>query len=265
MGDNTLQTIIPGAAKPNDVNQFKEALSGDILPRNAQGEVEDKAGSAGDDTRKLANVHTQEINLYGNIRMRGTRVTKVFTSSGSWECPEGVYEASFVCAGAGGSGSSIGGVQGLGGGGGGVVIGKIQVTPATSYPVTISSGTASVFSQSGTPGANAPGTVQYVQGGYANPSPSASVVQISTYFGGTGVPVGDLPGQDKARASFSYPGSNNGNASGGGAGYSPGANAVNSTTGGGGGGYTAGSGTSGGSAGIEISYWLPDGATDPNP
>jgi len=66
MGDNTLQTIVPGASKPNDVNQYKTALSGDILPRNANGEVEDGAGSLGSSSRPFTKLYIKEsINVDG--------------------------------------------------------------------------------------------------------------------------------------------------------------------------------------------------------
>jgi hypothetical protein len=48
MGDNTLNTAIEGTVIPvSDVNKFKTAMTGDIVPRNASGVATDQAGSNG--------------------------------------------------------------------------------------------------------------------------------------------------------------------------------------------------------------------------
>ena len=65
MGDNTLQTVIPGPSAPNDINQFKTALSGNILPRNVQGETENKAGSLGSATKSFDSIYVETINSGG--------------------------------------------------------------------------------------------------------------------------------------------------------------------------------------------------------
>ena len=88
MGDNTLATIQQGTVgNPEQVNQYKEALSGDILPRNVQGEVEDSASSIGSETARVKDVH-----MAGFIFNEGTQ--------GGF-CPSGVmlpYTASATIA-----------------------------------------------------------------------------------------------------------------------------------------------------------------------
>jgi len=65
-----------------------------------------------------------------------------FTSSGTWTCPSGVYSAKFLVVGAGGGGGGTSQLvteysQGGGGGGGAVKEIDLNVTPGTSYTITI--------------------------------------------------------------------------------------------------------------------------------
>ena len=67
--------------------------------------------------------------------------SRVFTSSETWTCPDGVKEIYVRCiapGGAGGRGSSQ-----KGGGGGGFIMAKISTTPGNNYAVSISSGLTS--------------------------------------------------------------------------------------------------------------------------
>ena len=79
--------------------------------------------------------------------------SRVFTSSGTWTCPDGVNEIYVRCIAPGGAGSnglthnSSGGNEGEnrggGGGGGGFIMAKISTTPGNNYAVSISSGLTS--------------------------------------------------------------------------------------------------------------------------
>ena len=70
----------------------------------------------------------------------GLLITETFTSSGSWTCPDGVSEVSYlVVAGGAGGGGAVGG----GGGAGGFRTGTgLAVTAGTTYTVTVGSGGA---------------------------------------------------------------------------------------------------------------------------
>ena len=58
--------------------------------------------------------------------------SRVFTSSGTWNCPADVGEIYVKCVGRGASGDN-------GGGGGGFIMARIAVNPGTSYAITIDS------------------------------------------------------------------------------------------------------------------------------
>ena len=71
--------------------------------------------------------------------------SRVFTSSGTWTCPDGIKEIYVRCiapGGAGGSGGKYDNTQ-KGGGGGGFIMAKISTTPGNNYAVSISSGLSS--------------------------------------------------------------------------------------------------------------------------
>lgn len=72
--------------------------------------------------------------------------SRVFTSSGTWTCPDGVNEIYVRCIAPGGTGNN-GKIEGYsggkGGGGGGFIMAKISTTPGNNYAVSISSGLTS--------------------------------------------------------------------------------------------------------------------------
>jgi len=79
-----------------------------------------------------------------------------FTSSGSWTCPDGVSQIDYVVV-AGGGGGAIGKTGtylGIGGGAGKVAIGTTNVTPGTTYTITVGGGGAAQASldANGNPG-----------------------------------------------------------------------------------------------------------------
>ena len=70
--------------------------------------------------------------------------SRVFTSSGTWTCPDGVKEIYVRCIAPGGAGSNgQSNAVGKGGGGGGFIMAKISTTPGNNYAVSISSGLTS--------------------------------------------------------------------------------------------------------------------------
>ena len=66
--------------------------------------------------------------------------SRVFTSSGTWTCPEEVGEVYVKCVGKGANGN---GGSGNGGGGGGFIMAKVKVVPGTSYSIIIDSAASS--------------------------------------------------------------------------------------------------------------------------
>lgn len=80
--------------------------------------------------------------------------SRVFTSSETWTCPEGVEEIYVKCVGRGAKGTA----NHIGGGGGGFIMAKIIVVPNNSYSITIDSaassfgGVISALAASGTNG-----------------------------------------------------------------------------------------------------------------
>lgn len=65
MGDNTLTTQSDGTViDSSDINQYKTALVGDLLPRNASGAVEDGAGSIGSSSYKVKRANV-EVGYFG--------------------------------------------------------------------------------------------------------------------------------------------------------------------------------------------------------
>lgn len=85
--------------------------------------------------------------------------SRVFTSSGTWTCPDGVNEIYVRCIAAGGAGRPY---PQRGGGGGGFIMAKISTTPGNNYAVSISSGLTSfggvLTATAGNPGTNNGGT-----------------------------------------------------------------------------------------------------------
>ena len=73
-------------------------------------------------------------------------ITVKFTSSGTWVCPEGVTEITYLAvAGGGGGGDRHGG----GGGGGGYLEGTSNVIPGITYSITVGAGGAEGNYESG--------------------------------------------------------------------------------------------------------------------
>ena len=64
--------------------------------------------------------------------------SRVFTNSGTWNCPADVNEIYVKCVGKGADGNSSNG-----GGGGGFIMAKISVVPGTSYAITIDTAASS--------------------------------------------------------------------------------------------------------------------------
>ena len=69
--------------------------------------------------------------------------SRVFTSSGTWTCPDGVNEIYVRCIAPGGAGGNGNNSNSKGGGGGGFIMAKISTTPGNNYAVSISSGLTS--------------------------------------------------------------------------------------------------------------------------
>lgn len=58
MGDNTISTAIDGTIiQATDVNQYKTALTGDLLPRESTGQVSANSGSLGESDRPFKFLH----------------------------------------------------------------------------------------------------------------------------------------------------------------------------------------------------------------
>lgn len=95
------------------------------------------------------------------------QTTVVYTTSGSWTCPNGIYQIQVECWGAGGGGATMTVNGGGGGGGGGAYSTSIlSVTPGSVYSIAVGTG--------GTPGVN---------GGSSSFNSPASVLAV----GGNGV------------------------------------------------------------------------------
>lgn len=67
MGTNSLNSAIDGEVIPaSDINQFKTAMNGDIIPRNTSGIAEADAGDLGSSTYPYKDLHISgDINLSG--------------------------------------------------------------------------------------------------------------------------------------------------------------------------------------------------------
>ena len=103
MGNNTLSTITGGIGRKEQVNQYKDALVGDILPRNLNGEVENLAGNLGSAETPFRELHATIIN-------RGTtRKKKEFLTVGNhtFTVPDGVSEIWGYLVGSGSGASYI--------------------------------------------------------------------------------------------------------------------------------------------------------------
>jgi len=118
--------------------------------------------------------------------------SEVFTSSGTWTCPDYVYSVSVVCIGQGGAGATVSGIPYNGGGGGGLGWrNNISVTPGQSY--TVSVGDSYFISL---------GTVRGEDGGLGG----VNTVGIGGSYAGDGGFVGGNGGADSGGTSNRIPG-----------------------------------------------------------
>lgn len=100
--------------------------------------------------------------------------TIIFSSSGSWLCPDGVTFITVVVVGGGGGGFKSGSTTAGGNGGyGGVGIGCIAVTPGSTYTITIGAGGAGSNSAPGSGGSSSFSTTITATGGAGGSSSAA--------------------------------------------------------------------------------------------
>lgn len=150
MGNNTLSTITGGIGRKEQVNQYKDALVGDILPRNTDGEVEALAGNLGSEAVPFFAVNSQEIiakkiSLLSGYYFEGLEEKTIWYEVGSHSVPleKGIY---FIkCFGGGATG-----IANTGGGGGGFCCGLISVLSSDVVSLSVGgTGGASLFSLNG--------------------------------------------------------------------------------------------------------------------
>lgn len=291
MGNNTLETILGGIGRKEQVNQYKEALVGDILPRNANGEVEALAANLGSVSVPFKELHATVIN-------RGTaRKKKEFLTAGSYSfnVPDGVTEVKVILAGGGGGGSiSVGsGTPAFGGGhgagacvlivpvsSGDILSGSVGAGGSGAYSTGAAllagnAGSQTTVSKNGISlaaalggGGGSTGLFSTTCGGVTVndmsnliASSSGGVGSVANFHsqstggltgkGGVGLWAG---GGSIGNGGIGY--NNNGYTTGGGGGYSNGGNGSNSK-----GPWVGGAGGNGGAI---IYYDLPSWATDPN-
>jgi hypothetical protein len=183
--------------------------------------------------------------------------TDSYTSSGTWVCPAGVTSATVETWGAGGGGGSrTSGSAAYGGGGGGAYsVSTINVTPGTTYYLSVGSGGTSGGSNGGNSWFNASTTNPYTS---TNTAPTGIPTGILA-AGGASVPYNTTTGGAGGLASASYGATKYSGGTGGtsGGGYSGGGGGAAGSTGAGGNGGapTAGLGTAnnGGNGGLGIS------------
>lgn len=176
MGNNTLETILGGIGRKEQVNQYKEALVGDILPRNANGEVEDHSASLGGQSIRFLGANIDMI-ITNGIIIAGQDKSQTFLNSGTFIVPQNAGNLVVLSCGAGGNGGS--GVNqyatdyagGGGGGGGGVaIIRPSGYSAGDTLTVTISEGssTVSINGKSVSCGAGGAGGAGYSSGDLNN-------------------------------------------------------------------------------------------------
>ncbi len=89
--------------------------------------------------QQLGRAETQ-ISNFSFTPSTTTQEEDVFTSSGTWTAPEGVFEITVEAWGGGGGGVSNGNNGGGGGGGGAYALQTVPVTPGTTYSLTVGLG-----------------------------------------------------------------------------------------------------------------------------
>lgn len=199
MGNNTLSTVVGGIGQPTQVNQYKEALSGDILPRNVDGEVEALAANLGSSAAPFSGA-----SIRGPVDILGVDKAQTVTSSQTFSFPSGAYEKKCIVFSNAGLGSA-GGVSGNstsgscwgGGGGGGASVVAIDLSWQESITVTINAVSTTISS------ADIAGVVA-----------SHGSNGLETGGGGIGGTVTILP-TDISRVSFFANGGDGGNGGGG--------------------------------------------------
>ncbi|MFQ9148248.1 MAG: glycine-rich domain-containing protein [Eubacteriales bacterium] len=104
------------------------------------------------------------INQFGGSAAEKVLKTEIFTTSGNWTCPAGVEKIFVRLFGGGAGGSKTGG-----GGGGYMAYAELNVTPGSTYPITIGTGgSGAAQSQSaGNGGITSFGTLLSANGGEA--------------------------------------------------------------------------------------------------
>lgn len=117
----------------------------------------------------------------------GQVASKIFTASGSWTAPAGVYRVTVIgCGGGGGGGSSQNGgtttsLRAVAGGGGGAApLGtyNINVVPGTTYTITIGAG--------GAGGTAPPGSTAYQVGGNGGNGGDTDFDTLIRFYGASG-------------------------------------------------------------------------------
>ena len=201
MGNNTLSTVIGGIGRPTQVNQYKEALSGDILPRNVDGEVETNAAGLGSATVEFDHLFVKDLFVSGFNGTSGTVYSQTFLTSGTFLIPEKAFDVVIFAVGGGGAAGSYAERSssfycGGGGGGGGVAMFKPAVIGGETISITIGASCVisgagwSVTASQGSPGVSATGVTIRTGTGGAGGSVSFSNILLSQFVvaqkGGSG-------------------------------------------------------------------------------
>lgn len=196
-------------------------------------------------------IYSSVLDGYVILNMTAKPVTKIFTQSGSWECPQGVTSVHILLFGGGGGGGGNGGTAGGGGGGGHMVSKVLTVTPGQVYPITIGTGGNggsagyNIGTAGGNGGATSFGTLASANGGSGGTAGRAS---SSTNYAGDGGSGGTGGGGAGAKStSGTVSGGTGGSGSYGGSGGRGLSNS--SAAGNGGNGIAAAGGTGAGGAG----------------
>jgi len=173
-------------------------------------------------------------------------VTQVFSSSGTWTVPVGVYSVNVECWGAGGGGGQSALNNGGGGGGGYALLNAFSVTPGGTLSVTVGvGGAAGSAGAGGTGGASSCAGISGTGGGGGSSAGGGAGGSFSgpisaTFAGGNGFGTGA-----------------NGGGGGGGAGDQGNGSSATSNIGGAGGPITGGNGGNGGHNSNPLSAGFP--------
>lgn len=155
MGDNALNTITQGTTgSVEQINQYKEAMSLDLAPRNAQGTVEDLAGNSGTASHRFKQSHSKEIyatHIYENQNMSRI-VTEYLAAGGSQTLvvPVGVSQVTVEAWGFAGSGAYNYYRLYASGGGAGRFISSLKVSPLDTLDISFTSSVTTIAGSLGT-------------------------------------------------------------------------------------------------------------------